>query len=91
MPIFEWDENKEKSNLRKHKIGFDEAETVFSDAFSVTISDPDHLIEENRFIDIGMSNKTRVLVVVYTEREERIRIISARKAKRAERKIYEQN
>ena len=90
MTVFEWDEDKEKSNLSKHKVGFDEAEAVFSDTLSVTISDPDHSIEENRFIDIGMSNKSRVLVVVYTEREERIRIISARKAKRAERKIYEQ-
>jgi uncharacterized DUF497 family protein len=90
MPIFEWDENKEKSNLRKHKIGFDEAASVFADAFSVTIPDPDHSIEENRFIDIGMSDKTRVLVVVYTERKERIRIISVRKANKAERKIYEQ-
>lgn len=91
MPIFEWDENKEKSNLRKHKIGFDEAESVFSDAFSVTIFHPDHSIEENRFIDIGTSDKSRVLVVVYTEREERIRIISVRKATKAERKIYEQD
>ncbi len=91
MPIFEWDENKEKSNLRKHKISFDEAETVFFDSFSVTIPDPDHSTEENRFIDIGMSDKNRILVVVYTEREARIRIISVRKATKAERKIYEQD
>lgn len=90
MPIFEWDENKEKSNLRKHKISFDEAESVFADSLSVTIPDPDHSIEESRFIDIGLSDKNRVLVIVYTEREERIRIISARKATRTERKIYEQ-
>ena len=69
MPIFEWDENKEKLNLRNHKVGFDEAESVFSDEFSVTIHDPDHSIEENRFIDIGLSDKNRVLIVVYTERE----------------------
>jgi len=91
MPIFEWDENKERSNLRKHKVSFDEAEMVFSDMFSVTIPDPDHSIEENRFIDIGMSDKNRVLIVVYTEREEKIRIISARKATKTEQKIYEQN
>ena len=91
MTFFEWDENKEKSNLRKHKISFDEAESVFSDMFSVTISDPDHSVEENRFIDIGMSENNRILVVVYVEREENIRIISARKATRAERKIYEQD
>ena len=89
--IFEWDENKAKSNLRKHKIGFDEAETVFEDALSVTISDPDHSTEENRFIDIGTSDKNHLLVVSYTERDERIRIISARKANKSERNIYEES
>jgi len=87
--IFEWDENKAKSNLRKHKIGFDEAETVFDDALSITISDPDHSTDENRFIDIGTSDKNHLLVVSYTERGERTRIISARKAIKAERKAYE--
>ena len=87
--IFEWDENKAKSNLRKHKIGFDEAETVFDDALSITISDPDHSTDENRFIDIGTSDKNHLLVVSYTERDERTRIISARKATEAERKAYE--
>ena len=91
MTIFEWDEDKEKSNLSKHKVSFDEAESVFSDEFSVTIFDPDHSIEENRFINIGMSDRNRVLIVVYPEREKRIRIISVRKATKAERKIYEQN
>ena len=90
MFVFEWDENKEKANLRKHKVSFAEGESVFSDMLSVTIPDPDHSIEENRFIDIGISDKNRVLVVVYTEREERIRIVSVRKATKAERKIYEQ-
>lgn len=90
MQIFEWDERKEKSNLHKHRIDFKEAVSVFSDILSITINDPDHSIEEDRFIDIGMSNKNRVLVVVYTERQDKIRIISARKAARAERKIYEQ-
>jgi len=90
MPIFEWDEDKEKSNFRKHRISFNEGETVFYDSYSITIPDPDHSIEEHRFIDIGTSNKNRVLVVVYTEREDRIRIISVRKATSVERKIYEQ-
>ncbi len=90
MFVFEWDENKEKSNRQKHKVGFAEGESVFSDSFSITISDPDHSLEERRFIDIGMSDKNRVLVVVYVERGERIRIISVRKATTAERKIYEQ-
>lgn len=89
MPIFEWDENKEKSNFRKHGIGFAEGESVFYDTFSLTIPDPDHSIEENRFIDIGTSSKNRVLVVVYTEREDRIRLISVRKATNDERKMYE--
>jgi uncharacterized DUF497 family protein len=89
MPIFEWDENKEKSNFRKHAVSFTEGETVFYDLHSLTIPDPDHSIEEYRFIDIGTSNKNRVLVVIYTERENRIRIISVRKATSAERKMYE--
>jgi uncharacterized DUF497 family protein len=90
MALFEWDEEKERSNLRKHKVDFDEAESVFSDLFSITISDPTHSTEESRFIDIGISSSNRVLVVIYTERNEKIRIISARKATRAERKRYEQ-
>jgi uncharacterized DUF497 family protein len=89
MPVFEWDEKKEKSNFRKHGINFNEGESVFYDLHSLTISDPDHSIEEHRFIDIGTSNKNRVLVVNYTERENRIRIISVRKATNAERKMYE--
>jgi len=91
MIIFEWDEEKEKSNIRKHDVDFSEAESVFYDPFSLTIADPDHSIEENRFIDIGMSDKTLVLVVVYTERQkESVRIFSARKATQTERKVYEQ-
>lgn len=90
MPIFEWDEDKERSNFRKHKVTFAEGETVFYDPSALTVPDPDHSIEEHRFIDIGTSNKNRVLVVVYTEREDRIRLISARRATSAERKIYEQ-
>jgi uncharacterized protein len=89
MPIFEWDENKEKSNFRKHKVTFAEGESVFYDSNSLTIPDPDHSIEENRFIDIGTSDKNRLLVVSYTEREDRIRIISVRKANPTERKMYE--
>lgn len=90
MIIFEWDANKEKSNISRHDVDFTEAESVFYDPLSVTVADPDHSIEEHRFIDIGMSDKNRVLVVVYTEREEKIRIISVRKATPAERKDYEQ-
>ena len=87
---FEWDEEKARANLRKHKVGFDEAITVFRDPFSITILDPDHPSHEQRYIDVGSSDKGHVLVVVYTERGSRIRIISCRKATARERKRYEE-
>ena len=70
---FEWDEEKAKANLKKHKVDFDEATTVFTDPFSITIHDPDHSANEQRYIDIGSSAADRVLVVVYTERGSNIR------------------
>jgi len=88
-PLYEWDENKAKENLRKHKVSFEEAETVFDDPLSITVADPDHSEDEERWIDIGISKKKQILVVVYTERGKKLRIISARKATRAERKKYE--
>ncbi len=88
--LFEWDERKAKENLRKHKVSFAEAVTVFSDPLSVTIPDPEHSTGEQRYIDLGTSDKNRVLVVVYTERAKAIRLIGARKATRAERKQYEE-
>ncbi len=88
--IFEWDEKKDKENFRKHKISFAEGKTIFYDPFSITIPDPDHSVEETRFIDVGMSNASRILIVVYTERKERLRIIGVRKATKAERKKYEE-
>jgi uncharacterized DUF497 family protein len=87
---FEWDKEKAKANLKKHRIGFEEATTVFIDPFSITIPDPDRSVVEQRYIDIGSSDKGRVLVVVYTERGSNIRIISCRKATLSERKLYEQ-
>lgn len=87
---FEWDEAKSKSNIQKHRVSFEEASTVFGDPLSVTIDDPEHSIEEERFITLGESNRLRILVVVSTEREGRIRIISARVASRRERKNYEE-
>ncbi|HNB51022.1 MAG TPA: BrnT family toxin [Anaerolineales bacterium] len=90
-PNFEWDESKARLNLTKHAgVSFSEAKTVFDDEFSVTIHDPQHSIEEERFVDIGRSAKGRILVVVYTERGTNIRIISARKATLTERRIYEE-
>lgn len=89
MLIFEWDERKAASNSRKHRVTFEEAQTVFYDSRSLTIDHPDYSKTELRFIDIGTSNQNQVLVVVYTERENRIRIISARTATKNERKQYE--
>ena len=87
---FEWDEEKAETNLRKHGVSFEEAPTVFADPLAMTIPDPDHSTDEDRFITIGDSNKKRLLVVVYTERRKKIRLISARKATHAERKKYEE-
>jgi uncharacterized DUF497 family protein len=87
---FEWDEEKAKANLKKHRVDFDEATTVFTDPFSVTIHDPDHSADEKRYIDIGRSDKGRLLVVVYTERGSNIRLVSCRKAAPSERKLYEE-
>jgi uncharacterized DUF497 family protein len=88
-PNFEWDEFKAEKNLRKHGISFQEAASVFWDEFSLTFTDIAHSAGEERFIDIGCSTSGRVLVVVYTERRNNIRIISCRKATIEERKIYE--
>lgn len=91
MLIFEWDDKKASQNIKKHGISFEEATTVFGDPFSITIYDPLHSREEDRFVILGMSDKNRILVVVHTERNDRIRIISARKATKKERKQYESN
>jgi len=91
MLIFEWDPQKAKSNLKKHGVSFEEASTAFQDTLSLTIDDPLHSIDEVRVVLIGMSNKNRLLVVVHTERGDNIRIISARKATKKERKNYESN
>ena len=85
---FEWDPAKAAYNEKEHGVSFDEATTVFQDRLSITIGDPEHSQSENRFVDIGMSHGERLLVD--TEREDRIRILSARHATRAERKSYEE-
>ena len=87
---FEWDPLKADRNLKAHGVSFDEATTVFRDTLSITIADPDHSNFEDRFIDIGLSHRGQLLVVSYAERKDRIRIISARPANRAERKSYEE-
>jgi len=88
---FEWDEEKAKANLKKHRIDFDETTTVFIDPNAITICDPGHSADEERYIDIGCSIVGRVLVVVYTERSKKIRIIGCRKATAKELKIYEES
>lgn len=91
MIFFEWDEQKAKSNERKHGITFDESSTVFADLMSLTIHDPLHSDDEDRFIIIGNSCGNRILTIVYTDRANDIRLISARKATKAERLYYEDN
>lgn len=86
---FEWDPDKADSNLDKHDVSFDEAATALADPLSLTILDPDHSIEEDRFVLMGETYQGRLVVVVFTERGERFRIISARLATRRERRSYE--
>lgn len=88
---FEWNTEKAKANLKNHKVSFDEAETLFNDPLFVIFADPDHSFEENRFIIMGESNQNRLLVVSYTERPPKTRLISAREATRPERKKYEED
>ena len=85
---YEWDPKKAASNLRKHRVDFADAVTVFEDDFAVTIDDDEP--EEKRFVTIGMDAFARILIVVYTWRGENIRVISARKADAEERRQYEE-
>lgn len=90
MPFqFEWDPDKALENLSNHKVGFDEAATVFGDALSRTIDDPDHSWDENRFVTTGMSNLGRLLVITHVDRGDIIRLISARPITAGERRSYE--
>ncbi len=86
----EWDPRKAKSNLKKHGVSFEEAATALSDFMAVTGADPDHSITEQRYVTLGLSEKGRLVVVSHTEKGETIRIISARKASKGEREIYEE-
>jgi uncharacterized protein len=93
--IFEWDENKAKKNLRKHKISFEEAKTVFNDPLLITFPDEYHSDEEERYLSIGLSARDKILLVVHTEQEENekaviIRIINCRRATASERRTYEE-
>ena len=88
---FEWDNKKAKVNAKKHRITFQEAATVLGDPLAITFHDPDHSINENRYITFGLSRFNRLLVISHTERKNKIRIISARQMTKRERKIYEEN
>ena len=91
MPLtFEWDVPKARSNLAKHAVAFEEASTIFGDPLSLTIPDPEHSKIEDRFVTIGSAFTGKLLVVVHTDRGDNIRIISARRANRRERKFYEE-
>jgi uncharacterized DUF497 family protein len=87
---FEWDTNKAIANLQKYEVSFAEAATVFGDPLSITFPDLDHSINESRFITIGLSTNGRIIILSHTGRDERIRIISARKATRKEQRFYEE-
>lgn len=86
---FEWDDQKAASNILKHGVSFDEAISVFGDGMALTFADTEHTESEDRSRTYGYSNKARLLVVVHTERRNGIRIISARKATKYEKGIYE--
>jgi len=87
---FEWNDEKAEINLAKHEVSFEEAKTVFDDVLFLIFADIDHSFEEKRFIIMGESDKGRLLVVAFTERETATRLITARKATPSERKFYEE-
>ncbi len=87
---FEWDELKAASNLKKHRVSFGEASTIFDDPWFITFFDEEHSIDEGRYITIGLSSRNRLLLIAHTDRGGRIRIISARKVTSNEQKFYEE-
>ncbi len=86
----EWDPAKARTNLKKHGVSFQEASSVFDDLLFITFLDMEHSLDEERYITLGLSQRNRLLLVAHTDREEAIRIISARTATRNERKFYEE-
>ena len=86
---FEWDPKKASSNLAKHRVSFTEATSVFGDPLGVTIADPDHSSDEDRYLTLGATGSGRTLIVAHTDRASRIRLISARELTPAERRSYE--
>ena len=88
--IFEWDEAKAKENLKKHGVSFEEGKTIFNDSLLLTFPDIEHSVNEERYINIGLSADGRILIVIHVERQEKIRIVSCRKATASERIFYEE-
>ena len=88
--IFKWDPAKAEANLKKHGVDFREAASVMADPLSTTFPDPEHSRSERRFLTIGLSRSERLLVIAHTDEHAAIRIISARRATRHERRFYEQ-
>jgi len=88
---FEWDPEKAAANIRRRRVSFNEAATVLEDPLSTTFPDEAHSEDEMRFVTVGVSQRGRLLVVAHTERNDTIRIISARRATRRERAFYEQD
>ena len=86
----EWDPRKAWSNLRKHRVSFEEAATALSDPMAATGADPDHSITEERYVTFGVSERGRLLAIAHIDEEETIRIISARIASKGERELYEE-
>jgi hypothetical protein len=86
--IFEWDEVKAKGNIGKHKVSFEEGKTIFNDPFLLTYLDMDSSEVEERYVNIGMSAKGRILVLIHAQRKNKIRVISCRKATARERSYY---
>ncbi len=92
MPLrFSWDPDKADANERKHGVSFDEASTAFGDPLSVTIPDPDHSLNEARYLLIGLTDRQRLVVVAHTEQAGEIRLINARLATPRERRAYEED
>ena len=88
---FGWDNAKNETNIKKHQVCFEEAASIFGDPLAITYRDPDHSIGETRYLTFGMSLNGVLLVLSHTFHNDLVRIISARRATRAERKIYEEN
>jgi len=86
---FEWNVQKAKINVKKHDVSFEEVSSVFGDTLSITFPDPDHSIQEERYLIIGISNENRILVISHTYHSDTIRITSARQATKREQKFYE--